>query len=178
MQRTRPDVLLINELDYDAGGIAAQLFQDNYLSIPQNGATPIVYPYRHVAPSNTGIPSGFDVTNNGSVGGPADAFGFGLFPGQYGMAVYSTYPILYDEACTFRLFLWKDMPEALLPDDPAFAGPADWHSQAELDVFRLSSKPHWDVPVDIGGTIVHFLVSHPTPPVFDAGGSERPTQLR
>ncbi|MEX0674767.1 MAG: endonuclease/exonuclease/phosphatase family protein, partial [Gaiellaceae bacterium] len=37
----------------------------------------------------------------------------------------------------------------------------------ELDVFRLSSKSHWDIPVLIGGKRVHFLVAHPTPPVFD-----------
>ena len=59
-QRTRPAMLLINEFDYDAGGVAAQLFQQNYLSISQNGADPIVYDYRYVAPSNTGIPSGRD----------------------------------------------------------------------------------------------------------------------
>ncbi|HSH22210.1 MAG TPA: endonuclease/exonuclease/phosphatase family protein, partial [Candidatus Caenarcaniphilales bacterium] len=47
------------------------------------------------------------------------------------------------------------------------AAPADWYSPAELDVFRLSSKSHWDVPIEIGGKSVHFLVSHPTPPVFD-----------
>jgi 3-phytase len=34
-------------------------------------------------------------------------------------------------------------------------------------VFRLSSKSHWDVPIEIGEKTVHFLVSHPTPPVFD-----------
>ncbi|HEX2883278.1 MAG TPA: endonuclease/exonuclease/phosphatase family protein, partial [Candidatus Limnocylindria bacterium] len=34
------------------------------------------------------------------------------------------------------------------------------------------SKSHWDVPIDVGGTIVHFLVSHPTPPVFD-GAEDR-----
>ena len=43
-------------------------------------------------PSNTGIPSGFDLNNNGVVGGPDDAFGFGFFPGQFGMAVYSQLP--------------------------------------------------------------------------------------
>lgn len=32
---------------------------------------------------------------------------------------------------------------------------------------RLSSKSHWDVPIRIGGRTVHFLTSHPTPPVFD-----------
>ena len=34
-------------------------------------------------------------------------------------------------------------------------------------MFRLSSKSHWDVPIAIGQKTVHFLVSHPTPPVFD-----------
>ncbi|HSG14011.1 MAG TPA: endonuclease/exonuclease/phosphatase family protein [Gaiellaceae bacterium] len=167
IQRTRPDVLLINEFDYDADGVAAGLFQDNYLSVSQNGAQPVDYDYSFVAPSNTGIPSGFDLNNNGSVGGADDAFGFGFFPGQYGMAVYSQYPI--DEASirTFQHFLWKDMPGALLPDDPSTTDPADWYSPAELDVFRLSSKSHWDVPIGIDGKVVHFLVSHPTPPVFD-----------
>ncbi len=167
IQRTRPDVLLINEFDYDDANMALGLFQDNYLSVSQNGADPIDYPYAFTAPSNTGIPSGFDLDNNGSVGGPNDAFGFGFFPGQFGMAVYSKYPI--DDAAirTFQLFLWKDMPGALLPDDPNTPGPADWYSPEELDVFRLSSKSHWDVPIVIGKKTVHFLVSHPTPPVFD-----------
>jgi len=164
IQRTRPDVLLINEFDYDAQGMAAQLLQDNYLSVAQNGADPIEYPYRFVAPSNTGIPSGHDLDNNGSVGGPNDAFGFGFFPGQYGMAVYSMYPIDYQNLRTFQLFPWKDMPGALLPTNP---DGTDWYSPEELDVFRLSSKSHWDVPVLIGGKTIHFLVSHPTPPVFD-----------
>ena len=42
------------------------------------------------------------------------------------------------------------MPGALLPDDPATPAPADWYSPAELDVFRLSSKSHWDLPILIG----------------------------
>jgi hypothetical protein len=172
IQRTRPDVLLINEFDFDHEGRADDLFQQNYLSVSQNGAAPIEYPYRFVAPSNTGIPSGFDLDNNGSVGGPNDAFGFGFFPGQYGMAVFSRYPIVHDDIRTFQLFLWKDMPGALLPDDPSTEAPADWYSPSELDVFRLSSKSHWDVPIDISGRVVHALVSHPTPPVFD-GAEDR-----
>jgi hypothetical protein len=144
IQRTRPDVLLINEFDFDdlgEGGssLAAELFQDNYLSVEHGDAGPIEYPYRFVAPSNTGIPSGFDLNNNGVVGGPDDAFGFGFFPGQFGMAVYSMFPIDDDAIRTFQLFLWKDMPGALLPDDPATPAPADWYSPAELDAFRLSS---------------------------------------
>jgi hypothetical protein len=172
IQRTRPEVLLINEFDFDAEGEAMRLFQENYLSVGQNGAEPISYPYRFSAPSNTGIPSGFDLNNDGSVGGADDAFGFGFFPGQFGMAVYSQHPILTSQVRTFQTFLWKDMPGALLPDDPATPAPADWYSPEELAVFRLSSKSHWDVPVLVDGTVVHFLVSHPTPPVFD-GAEDR-----
>jgi len=95
---------------------------------------------------------------------PNDSFGFGFFPGQFGMAVYSMYPIDFDGIRTFQNFLWKDMPGALLPEDPPGT---PWYSPDELDVFRLSSKSHWDVPIEIGRRTVHFLVSHPTPPVFD-----------
>jgi 3-phytase len=167
IQRVRPDVLLINEFDFDSGGTAARLFQENYLSLPHNGAAPIEYPYRFVAPSNTGIASGFDLNNDDAVGGPDDAFGFGFFPGQFGMAVYSMHPILLDDVRTFQMFLWADMPGALLPDDPATPEPADWFSAEELAAVRLSSKSHWDLPIDIDGRIVHLLASHPTPPVFD-----------
>ena len=174
IQRVRPDVLLINEFDFDNGDVALDGFQTNYLSVPHGSAAPIVYPYRFTAPSNTGIFSGFDLDNSGAAGDfvPNDSFGFGFFPGQFGMAVYSMYPIDFSSIRTFQNFLWKDMPGALLPDDPAFSGPADWYSPAELDVFRLSSKSHWDVPIDIGRRTVHFLVSHPTPPVFD-GAEDR-----
>ena len=83
------------------------------------------------------------------------------------MVVYSKYPIHVDQVRTFQLFRWEDMPGALLPDDPRTPAPADWYSPAELDIFRLSSKSHWDIPIDVPGRDVHFLVSHPTPPVFD-----------
>jgi hypothetical protein len=167
IQRVDPDVLLINEFDFVDGGVAAELFRDNYLAVPHNGAPGVDYPYYFVAPSNTGVPSGFDLNNNGVVAGGDDAFGFGAFPGQFGLVVYSKYPIQYDDVRTFQHFLWKDMPGALLPDDPTTPAAQDWYSPEELDVFRLSSKSHWDVPIQVGGKTVHFLVSHPTPPVFD-----------
>ncbi len=161
IQLARPEVLLINEFDYDP--TAVDLFRDNYLEVSQNGADPIEYPYSYIAPSNTGVASGFDLDNDGTVGGPGDAFGFGFFEGQFGMVVYSQHPI--GDVRTFQNFLWKDMPQALLPVDPDTGD--SWYSDEELDVFRLSSKSHWDVEVEVGRKTVHFLVSHPTPPVFD-----------
>jgi hypothetical protein len=174
IQRARPDVLLINEFDFYPDEALVDAFRDNYLAVAHNGAQPIAYPYAFVAPSNTGISSGFDLNNNGVIDTTPgdgsygdDSFGFGLFPGQFGLVVLSRFPIDQDAVRTFQHFLWKDMPGARLPDDPATPAPADWYSAAELAVFRLSSKSHWDVPIDIDGKTVHFLVSHPTPPVFD-----------
>ncbi|MCD4526240.1 endonuclease/exonuclease/phosphatase family protein [Nocardioides sp. cx-173] len=172
IQRTRPDVLLLNEFDYVPGGAAVDLFREHYLEVAQDGARPIHYRYAYVAPSNTGVPSGHDLDNNGSVGGGNDAFGFGDFEGQYGMVVLSRHPIVTSRVRTFQRFLWKDLPGAMLPDDPATAAPRDWYSPAELEDVRLSSKSHWDVPVRVGRRTVHFLVSHPTPPTFD-GAEDR-----
>jgi 3-phytase len=181
IQRVNPDVLLINEFDFDPGGVALEGFIENYLEVSHGDAAAITdYDYTFIAPSNTGIhpgtDPGIDFDNNGVVDPvPApfnftyanDAYGFGWFQGQFGMAVLSRYPIDGDNIRTFQNFLWKDMPGALLPDDPTTLEPADWYNEAELKIFRLSSKSHWDVPIQIDKRTVHFLVSHPTPPVFD-----------
>ncbi|NEQ96453.1 MAG: phytase, partial [Cyanothece sp. SIO2G6] len=164
IQRNNPDVVLINEFDFDANGEAARLFQENYLGVSQNGVDPVEYPYVYVAASNTGVPAGFDFNNDGTVGGPNDAFGFGFFEGQFAFAIFSKHPIVADEIRTFQNFLWQDMPGALLPIN---SDGTSWYSPEELEVFRLSSKNHVDVPIEVNGEIIHVLASHPTPPVFD-----------
>ncbi|MGI8604774.1 MAG: endonuclease/exonuclease/phosphatase family protein [Verrucomicrobiales bacterium] len=186
IQRVAPDVILINEFDYDAGGLSLQRFHDNYLSQSQNLQTALSFPHRFAAPSNTGVNpktevgTGYDFDNNGQVittpGSESygnDCYGFGVFPGQYGMAVYSRLPIDSTSARTFQKFLWKDMPDAVLPDRTTTPEPSDWYDAAERSVFRLSSKSHWDVPITLkSGQTFHLLASHPTPPVFD-GAEDR-----
>jgi endonuclease/exonuclease/phosphatase family metal-dependent hydrolase len=167
VQRVQPDILLLQEFDYDARGEALRLFQANYLARPQGGARPATFGYSFTAPSNTGVPSGFDLDHDGEVRGGGDALGFGEFPGQYGMVVLSRYPIDSTGARTFARFLWRDMPGALLPDDPATPAPADWYTPEMLAVLPLSSKSHWDLKVRIGRQDLHLLISHPTPPAFD-----------
>lgn len=162
IQRTDPDVVLVNEFDYSRK--AARLFRDNYLEVGQRGADPAKYPYHYIAPSNTGIPTGLDLNNDGTVGGPDDAFGFGEFPGQYGMVVYSKYPIEESRVRTFQDFRWEDMPGHRIPEG--------YYSEEERSALRLSSKSHWDVPIRVGRQRVHLLASHPTPPTFD-GDEER-----
>jgi hypothetical protein len=164
VQRVRPDILLLQEFDYDAKGAALRDFQTNYLARPQNGAAALEFAHSFFTESNTGQPSGFDLSNDGRVHGGEDTLGFGDFPGQYAMALLSRFPIDARHARTFRQFLWRDMPGALLPPG--------WYSPEELAVLPLSSKNHWDVPVRVGKTTLHLLASHPTPPAFD-GAEDR-----
>ena len=83
------------------------------------------------SPSRTpACPPGFDLDNDGRIAGGGDALGFGEFPGQYAMVVLSRFPIDTKRVRTFRKFLWRDMPGALLPDDPATPATADWYSTA------------------------------------------------
>ncbi len=164
IQAVRPDVLLINEFDYDPSGKSVEDFLFNYLMRPQHGQNAIRYRYHYAGPVNTGLDSGLDLDRDGQVGGPGDAWGFGRFPGQYGMLVLSRYPIDPAKVRSFRKFRWADMPDALLPTLPEGES---WYDARTLRTFPLSSKAHWDIPVWTRAGSIHFLVSHPTPPVFD-----------
>ena len=164
IQRVRPDVLALQEFDYDEEGRALHYFQNNYLEISQQGADTILYPYSYVIPSNTGVRSGLDINKNDITTDPEDAFGFGQHPGQYAFVLLSKYPILKDSIRSFQQFLWKDMPEAKLPVDTVGNS---YYPDEVLEVFRLSSKNHVDIPVNVRGKTVHVLLAHPTPPVFD-----------
>jgi endonuclease/exonuclease/phosphatase family metal-dependent hydrolase len=168
VQRVRPDLVLLNEFDFDPDGVALGGFVANYLAVGQQGEAPVDYPYRYASEVNTGVLSGVDLDGDGAISLGNDAFGWGRFPGQYGMAILSRYPIDAEEVRTFTTFLWKDMPGALLPVDSTTE--EFFYSEEALAVFRLSSKSHWDVPIHIGKRVLHLLASHPTPPVFD--GSE------
>ncbi|MBD2199935.1 MULTISPECIES: 5'/3'-nucleotidase SurE [Calothrix] len=179
IQRSNPDILLINEFDYFSANPqqAVKLFQQNYLAVSQNGANTVNYPYFYIAPSNTGIASGFDLNNDGKIvttpgasGYGDDAFGFGNFPGQFGMLLLSKHPIDTANIRTFQNFLWKDMPDSLLSTISIPNSNTPWYSSEEQNALRLSSKSHWDVPIKINGETIHVLLSHPTPPTFD--GSE------
>ena len=168
IQINNPDVLLLNEFDLDGEHLGLDLLRQNYLEVSQNGRTPVFYPYAYTAAVNTGVPSGFDLNRDGTTGGPDDAWGFGEFPGQYGMAIFSRHPILTDQVRTFQKLRWASMPSNLLP--------TDFYGESISPRLRLSSKSHWDVPIRIGTTTVHLLAAHPTPPSFD--GEEKRNQRR
>jgi len=164
LQRVRPDIVLLNEFDFDPEVDAATLLNANYLARSQNGQAPIHYPYHFREAVNTGVDSGHDLDADGKTGGPGDAWGFGNFPGQYGMLVLSRYPLRENEARTFREYRWDTLPDARRPLNPDGSG---FHPEETWKELRLSSKGHWDLLFDINGRELHFLAHHPTPPVFD-----------
>lgn len=157
-----PDILLLNDFDYDFGGVALALFAER---LSDAG---VIYPYQFALPPNAGIATGLDLDGDGRTGGPGDAQGFGSFSGSQGMALLSRLPIRVDEAVDYSKLLWKDLPNAVLP------------LVREEDIFevqRLSSKGHWVVPVEGPDSgILYILASHSTPPVFD--GAEDRNGLR
>jgi hypothetical protein len=171
IRRSRPDILVVNEIDHDYEATAegldltARRFRDAYLA---HGEDALHLPYSYAAPNNTGLLSGLDLDGDGRTATDADrgsrahggdSWGFGTFPGQYSMAVLSRFPIRTPEARTFQKFLWKDLPGHHMP-----AGQLTPELAA---ILRLSSKSHWDLPIAVGDRLLHLLVSHPTPQGFD-----------
>jgi len=178
IQEVSPDILVINEIDHDYDAVArgedlalnARRFNALYL---RQGPDAVDYPYAFAAPCNTGFLSGKDLDNDDHVAEESergtreyggDAYGYGVYPGQYSMAVLSRYPFQADSVRTFQRFRWADLPGNLIPPG--------WYSPDELEVFRLSSKSHWDLPVLVRGRRLHLLVSHPTPTGYD-GAEDR-----
>ena len=172
LRAVSPDVFLLNEIDYDER--SAEVFLNRYLSSQerQDSQEPTEQPpwkYFFAGPVNTGVDSGLDLDGNGKLHEPNDAWGFGTYPGQYGMAVFSRHEIQKEAIRTFQNFRWSQMPGALRPmrSNPGSTALESYYPDAVWDQLRLSSKSHWDVPILIGGKTLHLIASHPTPPVFD-----------
>jgi endonuclease/exonuclease/phosphatase family metal-dependent hydrolase len=162
--RVRPDILVLQKFDRDPAHRALTGFAER-LREGIEGLEGLDYPFLYQGPVNSGLPSGFDLDGDGKIFGPDDAFGYGRFPGQYGMAMLSRHPIDYDRLRSFRLFRWADLPGA---DRPVAPDGAPYHPDDVWQALRLSSASHWDVPVTLpGGAVLHVLAGHPTPPVFD-----------
>lgn len=165
IRQIRPDILLLQEFDYDSSGQALSLFKKHFLTNLTLGPDTIQYKYGRAFPSNTGLVSDVDMNGDGQLKAPEDAYGFGFFEGQYGFAMLSKYPIDTANMRSFQKFLWSDMPGATIPLDSA-AKP--FYDEVVWKKLRLSSKNHVDLPVILPKNIaLHLLLSHPTPPVFD-----------
>jgi len=164
IQTVRPDILLINEFDFDYEGLALKAFL-KLVAKDTDGRKGLRYPHFYAPPQNTGVPSDHDLDGDGKLGGPGDAFGFGFYRGQYSMALVSRFPMDRENTRDFSKLLWKDFPNA---DMPTHKDGSPFPNTEAAEIMRLSSKGHWDVPITLpSGDVIHILASHPTPPVFD-----------
>ncbi len=154
--KAAPDVLVLQGIDWDHGGHAIAALAD---ALADAGAD---YPHRHAGRPNAGMRTDLDLDGNGRTAEPRDAQGFGRFPGEGAMAVLSRHPL--GPVRDFTDMLWRDLPGAI----PPTVDGAPFPSAAAMEVQRLSSVAHWEVPVTLpGGEAVTLLTWHATPPVFD-----------
>ena len=181
IQRTDPDVLVLAEFNNDGAAENNQGlidFQNNYLSHAQHAdVSSISYKYTKNIPTNTGLQSGYDLDRSGKAEGPDDAWGFGIYHGQYAFSVFSKIPFDEESYRTFQNFKWKDMEgeknieivncDGELPDGLQCGDP--WYTEDAWNAIPLSSKNHIDLPVilQVNGKEVriHFMASHPAPPI-------------
>jgi hypothetical protein len=161
IRSAQADILLLTGFDHDHRGRALAAF----LALLAEGKDGIDYPHVFAPPVNAGVISGHDLDGNGRLMDWNDAWGWGRFPGNGGMAVLSRLPLDHDGARTFLTFRWRDLPGANLPEWP---DGRPWPDAETRSVMRLSSRAHWDLPVILpDGSRLHLLASYPTPPVFD-----------
>lgn len=144
------DILVLQDVDFDADGLALGLFAD---TLAEGG---LGYPYRLALRPNTGWPTGVDIDGDGLSHRARDAHGYGRFNGQGGMAVLSRFPI--GAVRDFSDVLWADLPDSAAP---AVLGPD------ALAVLRLATVAAWDVAIDLPTGPFHILALHAGPPVFD-----------
>jgi hypothetical protein len=149
-----PDILVLTDIDFDAGGAALAAFSDTL-------ATP--YDFQFALRPNAGVQTGLDVDGDGRTGDSRDALGYGRFFGDGGMAVLSRHPIALAQVQDLTGLLWRDVIGGTLP----YVDGAPFPSQGVHDVLPVSSVGHWVVPVEVGETTVSLLAYSATAPVFD-----------
>ncbi|GGE59955.1 endonuclease [Nesterenkonia cremea] len=151
VQINAPDVLVLTGVSSDEYGEIAETLNEEYLAVSQNGQEPLDYPHVFTAETNSGLDSGADLDDDGVIGGPGDAIGYGEYPGHYGTVIFSKHPIEEDQVRTFQEFLWDDMPENSMEEDD--------FSELERSILRLSTGTLWDVPIRVDGENIHLVAS-------------------
>ena len=149
-----PDILILTDFDYDAGGAGLSAFSD-VLADP--------YQYKFALRPNAGMQTGLDIDGDGFTGDARDAMGYGRFLGDGGLALLSRSPVDVVNVIDLTELRWRDVPSAVLPQMNGTAFPSD-DVQAMLHV---SSSGHWIVPINFGAQTITLLVYSATAPVFD-----------
>lgn len=168
-----PDILLLQNVDYD---IELRALDALRRLIADKGQD---YPTIFALMPNSGMATGLDLDGDGRLGEPEDSQGYGAFTGQGGMAILSRWPVDLEAVRDFSAFLWRDLPDALLP---TYEDGTPFPSDEVQDVLRLADVGQWAVPVLHDSGVITLLAFHANPPVFDGpedrNGRRNHDQLR
>lgn len=151
-----PDILVLLDVDWDLNGTTLTAFAETLA----DAGHPM--PYQFAPRPNAGMPTGLDLDGDGRLGTADDAQGWAQFAGSGGMALLSRWPIDTAQILDHTGFLWRDLPDARLPQRNGQIFPND----AVFDIQRLASVAAWEVPVTIGARTLTILSYHAGPPIF------------
>lgn len=158
LAKLNPDLVVLQGIDFDHQGLAMQAL----LAALSNQDMPRRY---FLQPrSNSGIPTGFDLDRDGYWGDPEDAQGYGLYPGQNGIALISKYPLVEGSYKSFSKVLWQNMGPDYWPKNDQGA---DYFSVDEGAKLRLFSRGLWQVGVKLPEGTLSVLFGQASSPVFD-----------
>ncbi len=146
----KPDVLVLQGIDWDAGQVLLMTLSQ---CLADQGV-PLTYHFSRRP--NRGLPTMFDQNANGVFGEPEDAQSYGLFTGQDGLAVLSRFPLNLEQDFTGLLWMQALAPQIPWPDMPEL-----W-----LETLRLSTTNHYTLRVDAPQRFL-LGVYAATSPVFD-----------
>ncbi|NTU42950.1 MAG: endonuclease/exonuclease/phosphatase family protein [Nitrospirales bacterium] len=152
IRKFAPDILSINEME--AHPECPGLFAEHFL---QRGEALLVYPYQYIGPTNSGIPTGLPH--------PFEQKGFGLFEGQYGIALFSRFPIITDEIRCFDGFPWSAMSGGF-----SCAGGLTGMLPGGFPLFSTNLI---DIPIETGVGAIHVVLLHACIPVKGALNRQR-----
>lgn len=146
-----PDVMVLSGIDYDHGLATLGAFKDLIAAQGQD------FPFITALSSNAGLQITDQPVWPSHSGSADDAQGYGPYRGARALALLSRWPIDTDAIRDFSTFLWRDLPDAHLPDMPL----------ERREIQRLSSTGHWDIPLILGPERrLHLLIYQAGPPVF------------
>lgn len=139
------DAIVLAGFDYDANLAALNAYADRLTG----------YPYRFALAPNRGLQTGLDGDNDGRLGEPEDAQGYGRFAGDGGLAILSRWPVQTSDVRDLSQITWRDLDGNLAPETTS-------------PYQRLSTTGHWVVPLKTSeNQSLNIMVWHATPPVFD-----------
>lgn len=147
IQKANADVVLLT--GFDADEHALRVFNDEYLMQAQPDGREIDYSHRYVGPSNRGVASGADLDQDKIIGGPADAWSYGQFPGQGSMVLLSKHPIDQDGIRTVTAQRWAELPDSKISEAEL--------SDAVAGAMPIMESGLWDIPLNVSGQDIRVI---------------------